>query len=630
MFRWFAARALVKRIADQGAQLLGVGTGKLRDKFGYRQGLGEQAISPALDVVQLCGAFGGCRAPGFELRANRRRIDAAHQLADVLQLASARAEGGYGTCGVHGFAQIFRQIDGSQLPLAQGYQLGAGLLQCIHVALALRFAWGVAGDVLRPGIFFHGIRRKKASCYDNALYRAAIARAPFPSETMADTQFSYSADTLKQLVTDALDHARSRGATAADVEVSEAFGQTVTARNDEVETIEYNRDKGIGVTVYIGKQRGHASSSDLSPKALRDTVDAALAIAQYTATDDCAGLADPDRLAREFPDLELMHAWDMPVERAIKMARECEAAGLAVDKRITNSEGATISTQQSHFIYGNTHGFLAGYPSSRHSIWCSLIAGKDDGMQRDDWYETTRNPDQLPAPALIGRKAGERAVARLKARKIPTRQDVPVLYESGVAASLMGHFVTAVSGGSLYRKSSFLLDSLGQTVFSPCVQMSDLPHIAQGLASGAFDEEGVATQARDIVKDGVVQGYFLASYSARKLGMQSTGNAGGNHNLILRDTGEDFAGLLKKMGTGLLVTELMGQGVNAVTGDYSRGASGFWVENGAIAYPVQEITIAGNLKTMFKNIVAIGNDVSLRSSRQCGSILVSGMTLAGS
>ena len=446
---------------------------------------------------------------------------------------------------------------------------------------------------------------------------------------MASHPFSYTADSLKQLVTDALQYARERGATAADAEVSEGFGQTVTARQGEVETIEYNRDKGLGVTVYLGKQRGHASSSDFAPQAVRDSVDAALAIARHTATDDCAGLADPDMLAREFPDLDLMHPWDMPVERAIEMARECEAAGFDVDKRISNSEGATVSTQKSHFIYGNTNGFLAGYPSSRHSIWCALIAGKGDGMQRDDWYETSRDPAALPAPAVIGRKAGERAIARLKSRKVPTAQ-VPVLFESGVSSSLMGHFVSAVSGGSLYRKSSFLLDSMGQQIFSPFVQMTDFPLIPKGIASGAFDEEGVATQQRDIVVDGVVQGYFLGIYSARKLGMKSTGNAGGNHNLILRDTGEDFAALLKKLGTGLLVTEMMGHGVNAVTGDYSRGAAGFWVENGAIAYPVEEITIAGNLKDMYRHIVAIGNDVSRRSSRQCGSILVEGMTLAGS
>ncbi len=449
-----------------------------------------------------------------------------------------------------------------------------------------------------------------------------------PESKPASRPFSHDKAALQQLVSDALAYARSRGATAADAEASEGFGQTVTARQGEVETIEYNRDKGIGVSVYIGKQRGHASSSDFSPQAVRDTVDAALAIAKYTASDDCAGLADPDTLAREFPDLDLIHPWEMPVERAIEMAKACEAAGFAVDKRISNSEGATVSTQQSHFIYGNTHGFLAGYPSSRHGIWCALIAGKGDAMQRDDWYETTRDPAELPAPESVGRKAGERAVARLGARKIATQQ-VPVLFESGVASSLMGHFVSAVSGGSLYRKSSFLPDSLGKAVFAPIVQMRDLPLIPKGLASSAFDEEGVATQTRDIVRDGVVQGYFLATYSGRKLGMKSTGNAGGNHNLVMQDTGEDFAALLKKMGSGLLVTELMGQGVNSVTGDYSRGAAGFWVENGVIAYPVQEITIAGNLKDIYKNIVAIGNDVSRRSSRQCGSILVSGMTLAG-
>lgn len=481
--------------------------------------------------------------------------------------------------------------------------------------------------------------RRGANCYDNALCSTAAGAhgncaAYFTitsslSFMSANAQaFAYSDDTLKQLVSDALAHARAQGATAADAEVSEGIGQTVTVRQGEVETIEYNRDKGIGVTVYIGQQRGHASSSDLSAQALRDTVDAALAIARHTASDDCAGLADPETLAREFPDLDLHHPWDMPVERAIEMAQACEAAGFAVDKRIGNSEGATVSTQQSHFIYGNTHGFLAGFPSSRHSLWCALIAGKGDGMQRDDWYETTRVPADLPAPEVIGRKAGERAVARLKGRKIATTQ-APVLFESGIASSLMGHFVSAVSGGSLYRKSSFLPDSLGKTVFAPCVQMADVPLIPRGLASGAFDEEGVATQARDIVKGGMVQGYFLATYSARKLGMKSTGNAGGNHNLSLRDTGEDFDALLKKMGTGLLVTELMGQGVNGVTGDYSRGAAGFWVDNGVIAYPVEEITIAGNLKEMYRQIVAIGSDVSRRSSRQCGSILIERMKIAG-
>ncbi|HET6492794.1 MAG TPA: metalloprotease PmbA [Burkholderiales bacterium] len=445
---------------------------------------------------------------------------------------------------------------------------------------------------------------------------------------MPDTRFSHPADKLKQIASDVLHYATERGASAAEAEVSEGFGQTVTVRQDEVETIEYNRDKGIGVTVYIGKQRGHASTSDFSPKAMRDTVDAALSIARFTASDDCAGLADPDLLARDIPDLDLWHPWDLPVERAIELARACESAGFAVDPRVSNSEGATISTQESHFTYGNTLGFLGGYPSSRHGIWCSLIAGKNDAMQRDDWYETTRDPAELARPEAVGRRAGERAVQRVGARKIPTTQ-VPVLFEAPIAASLLGHFVSAVSGGSLYRRSSFLLDSIGKQIFAPIVKVSDLPHLRKGLASSPFDDEGVATHAREMVSGGIVQGYFLGSYSARKLGLRSTGNAGGNHNLILQDTGEDFAGLLRKMGSGLLVTELLGSGVNHVTGDYSRGAAGYWVEGGAIAYPVQEITIAGNLKEMFRDIAAAGNDVVRRGSRQCGSILIARMTVAG-
>jgi len=445
---------------------------------------------------------------------------------------------------------------------------------------------------------------------------------------MPDPQFSHTGDQLSQIAKDLLDYAAKRGAGAAEVDVTEGTGQTVTVRQGAVETIEYNRDKGIGVTVYIGKQRGHASTTDFSPQAVRDTVDAALSIARFTAADECSGLADEDMLAREFPDLDLWHPWALPVERAIELAKSCEEAGFAVDKRLTNSEGATVSTQGSHFVYGNTHGFLAGYPSSRHGVWCALVAGKNDEMQRDDWYETSRDSGALPEPAAVGRRAGERAVRRLAARKIRTTQ-APVLFEAPIASSLLGHFVSAVSGGNLYRKSSFLLDSAGQAVFAPLVNISEQPHVRGGLASAAFDEEGVATQPREVVKDGIVQGYFLSSYSARKLGLRSTGNAGGNHNLWLRDTGQDFEEMLAAMGTGLLVTELLGQGVNAVTGDYSRGAAGFWVERGEIAYPVQEITIAGNLKEMFRAIAAVGTDVVRRGSRYCGSVLIERMTIAG-
>ena len=445
---------------------------------------------------------------------------------------------------------------------------------------------------------------------------------------MSASQFSFSSDKLKQIATDVLDYARSRGASSAETEVSEGAGQTVTARQGEVETIEYNRDKGIGVTTYVGQKRGHSSTTDFAPQAIRDAVDAALSIARFTAVDDCAGLADADTLARDIPDLDLWHPWDMPVERAIELAQKCEAAGYACDARLTNSEGATISTQGAHFIYANSLGFMAGFPSSRHGVWCSLVAGKNDDMHREDWYETNRDAAELPDVASVGRRAGERAVNRLGARKIATTQ-APVLFEAPIAAGLLGHFVSAVSGGNLYRKTSFLTDCMGKEIFSRLVNVRERPHIVRGIASTPFDDEGVATQAREVVKDGVVQGYFLGTYSARKLGMKSTGNAGGNHNLELADTGADFAGMLKALGTGLLVTELMGHGINAVTGDYSRGAAGFWVEKGEIAYPVQEITIAGNLKDMFRGITAVGNDVVRRASRYCGSILIDRMTIAG-
>ena len=445
---------------------------------------------------------------------------------------------------------------------------------------------------------------------------------------MPEEQFSHSYATLAQIAKDVLDHARRHGATAAEMEVSEGFGQNVTVRHGEVETIEYNRDKGVGITVYIGKQRGHASTSDFSAQAARDTVDAALSIARFTAADEAAGLADEALLAREIPDLDLYHPWALPVEQAIELARECESAALAVDPRITNSEGASISTQQSHFVYGNTLGFLAGYPSSRQTVMCSVIAGEGDDMQRDDWYATARAAEDLEDVRAVGRRAGERCVRRLGAKKTGTTQ-AAVLLEAPVASSLLAHFVGAVSGGSLYRKSSFLLDSLGRRVFAPHTCIRDIPDLKRGLASSPFDDEGVATRRRDIVKDGVLQGYFLGSYSARKLGMVSTGNAGGSHNLVLESTGEDFPELLKKLGTGLLVTELLGMGVNQVTGDYSRGAAGFWVEGGEIAYPVQEITVAGNLKDMFLGVAAVGNDIVVRGSRQCGSILIDRMTIAG-
>ena len=426
-----------------------------------------------------------------------------------------------------------------------------------------------------------------------------------------------------------LSRARQRGATAAETEISQGFGQSVTVRKGEVETIEYNRDKGLTVTVYVGNRRGHASSVDTSPAALDATVDKALTIARYTEEDGCAGLADPDRLAHEIPNLDLYHPWNVAVEEAIDIAQRCEGAALAVDTRIVNSEGATVSAHEGEFIYANSLGFSNGYCTSRHSISCSVIAEDKGAMQRDYWYTSSRLPGELESAEAVGRRAGARTVRRLNARQLTTRS-APVLFEAPVASGLIGHFTSAISGGSLYRKSSFLLDSIGQTVFAPHVRISEQPHLPRGTASAPFDDEGVATVARDVVRDGIVQGYFLGSYSARKLGLATTGNSGGTHNLLVGHGDDDFEALLRRMGTGLLVTELLGQGVNIVTGDYSRGAAGFWVEGGQIAYPVEEITIAGNLRDIYRGVVAVGDDVDRRGTRQTGSILIESMTIAGS
>ncbi len=441
------------------------------------------------------------------------------------------------------------------------------------------------------------------------------------------SEFSFSESALRQLAGQVLDIAKQQGASACDVEVSEGSGQNVSVRLDEVETIEYNRDKGVSVTVYLGQQKGHASSSDFSPQALADTVKAALAIAKYTAADEFAGQADPKRLCTVFPDLDLYHPWDLSVENAIELARECEQAALAVDERIDNSDGATVSTSASRWVYGNSQGFIGAGTSTRYSVSAAVIAEDDSGMQRDYWYTAARAAADLEAAAAVGRKAGERTVRRLGARRLKTGE-YPVLFEASVASSLIGHWVSAVSGSSLYRKSSFLVDSLGQPVFAPCVTITEDPFTPRGFASGAFDAEGVATSARTVVDCGVQQGYFLGSYSARKLGMDTTGNAGGPHNLFVAPT-DVASSLLAKMGTGLLVTELLGHGINMVTGDYSRGAAGFWVENGVIQYPVEEITIAGNLRDMYQRIVAVGDDALASSSRKVGAILIERMTVAG-
>jgi len=447
--------------------------------------------------------------------------------------------------------------------------------------------------------------------------------------------FSYTRADFEDLVDFALDHARTLGASDAGAEASEGCGLSVSVRKGELETVERNRDKSLGVTVYVGSQRGNASTSDFSRDAIRRTVQAAYDIARFTAQDPVAGLPDLDDVApvSEHPDLDLFHAWDITSEDAARLALRCERAAFDTDRRITNSEGAGVSAQQSHFFSAHTHGFRGGYASSRHSVSVAPIAGRGDDMQRDAWYSSMRSAQELASPEAVGRYAAERALARLKSRKIATRE-CPVLFESPLAAGLLGAYVQATSGGALYRKSTFLLDSLGKSVFADHIDVLEDPFVPRGKGSAAFDEEGVRTKARRVVDGGRTEGYFLSSYSARKLGMKTTGNAGGSHNLSLTSRrtqpGDDLPEMLRKLGTGLFVIELMGQGVNYVTGDYSRGASGFWVENGQIAFPVQEITIAGNLKEMLRGIEAVGADTYNYGAKTVGSILVNRMKVAGS
>jgi PmbA protein len=444
--------------------------------------------------------------------------------------------------------------------------------------------------------------------------------------------FPHTQDELKEIASDILRHAKSLGGTDAATEISEGDGLSVSVRRGEVETIEHNRDKMVGVTVFIGKKRGNASTSDFSSAALKDTVAAAYNIARFTAEDSAAGLAEEELLEKAPRDLDLYHPWDVDAEEAADLARRAEDAAFAVDKRIQNSEGASVSAQHSQFVLATSRGFMGGYPYSRHYVACAPIAGSGRDMQRDDWYTSKRNAADLANPEEIGRYAAHRALARLGARGLDTRK-CRVMFEAPLAAGILGAFVQAVSGGALYRKTTFLVDSLGKPVFAPHIQVLEDPHVVGGMGSAPFDEEGVRTQRRNVVDDGVVQGYFLSTYSARKLGMKTTGNAGGSHNLSLRSSltqpGDDFEAMLKKLGTGLLLTELMGQGVNYVTGDYSRGASGFWVENGKIQYPVEEITVASTLQEMFRHIEAIGADTVVRGNKEIGSVLIEKMTIAG-
>jgi PmbA protein len=434
---------------------------------------------------------------------------------------------------------------------------------------------------------------------------------------------------LEQKVEDLLAEAKRQGASAAEAGISSDTGLAVTVRMADVETIEHTRDNGLGVTVYFGQRKGSASTSDLSTEAIKETVKAACNIARYTSEDEYAGLADAELMATNVPDLNLYHPWTIDVEDIIDIAKECESAALQQDARITNSEGATLNSHSGLQVYGNSHGFIGGYPSSRHSLSCSVIGQEGESMQRDYWYTVGRAAEELEAPREVGKRAAERTVARLGARKIDTCE-TPVLFQADTAVSLLRSLTSALNGSALYRQASFLLDHLGKQIFPDFVRIQENPLLPGGLASAPFDNEGVGTKPRDLVHDGVLQGYILNSYSARKLDMQTTGNAGGVRNLSIDPGSSDLTGLLQNMDKGLLVTEMMGQGVNLVTGDYSRGAAGFWVENGQIQYPVEEITIAGNLKEMYQRLLAVGNDEERRGSIRTGSWLIEKMTVAGS
>jgi PmbA protein len=433
---------------------------------------------------------------------------------------------------------------------------------------------------------------------------------------------------FERVLADLLAEAKAQGASSAEADVSIVKGLSVGVRLGEVETVEFNQDRGLGVTVYFGKRRASASTSDFSAKAVKETVEAACGIAKYTAEDPCSGLADPERMAYGYPDLDLCHGWDLSAEQAIDLAKNCEAAARDFDKRITNSEGASVSTHESLRVYGNSHGFIGSYPATRHSISCSVIAQQGESMQRDYWYSSARLPAELTAVEAIGKRAAERAVRRLNGRRLATTK-APVIFSAETASGLLSHFLAAIRGESLYRRSSFLLDCIEKQVFPAFVNIGEQPHLPRALGSAPFDAEGVITRSHALVSEGVVRSYVLDSYSARKLGMQSTGNAGGVHNLTIEPGAKDLAHLIRDLPRGLLVTELMGQGVNKVTGDYSRGAAGFWIEHGEIQFPVEEITIAGNLKDMFSGIREVGRDVELQRNIRTGSILIEQMTIAG-
>lgn len=433
---------------------------------------------------------------------------------------------------------------------------------------------------------------------------------------------------LESIVELLLDEALKLGADQAEAAASHDIGLSATARLGEVENLEYTNDRGVGITIYSGLRKGNASTSDFSPEALREAVAKACSFARYTAPDKYAGLAEADLMASDPPELDLAHPWALESEEAIRLAIECEEAARSFDRRISNSEGASVATNSAVRAYGNSHGFIGSYRKTSHSMSCAVVGEMNGDMERDHWYSSARDPRELEPAASIGTRAAHRTVERLGSRKIKTTR-APVLFAPEIARGFIGHAIGAISGGAQYRRSSFLLDAAGDQIFPDFMRIEERPHIPKGLASAPYDAEGVSTADRDIVVEGVLQGYILSSYSARRLGLVTTGNAGGAHNLIIPGNAADMNELLKVMGKGLLVQELIGQGVNAVTGDYSRGAVGFWVENGEIAFPVHEVTIAGNLKELYRRITAVGRDQDMRGGIRCGSLLVDSMTIAG-
>jgi PmbA protein len=439
---------------------------------------------------------------------------------------------------------------------------------------------------------------------------------------------SLSRQELEDLIVLALDEARSIGADQAEVAASQDIGLSATARLGDVENLEFTNDRGFGITVFKDSCKGSASTSDISPAAIREAVGKAYSFAKFTAQDPHSGLADAELMATDMLDLDLDHPWDINVEQAITLAIECEDAAIAQDKRISNSEGATVGTNRGNRAYGNSHGFIGSDSRTSHSVTCVVLAEEDGAMQRDYHYTSSRVPSQLEEVESVGFNAARKAVARLGARKIKTT-NAPVLYVPDLARGFIGHAMSAITGGAQYRRSSFLLDAIGKKIFPDFVQVQERPHIAQGMSSHAFDGEGVATYDRDIIIDGCLDSYILSSYSARRLGLKTTANSGGVQNLLIPGSDTDRDKLIREMGTGLVVEELIGQGVNGVTGDYSRGAAGHWVENGEIQFPVHEVTIAGNLLDLYQRIIAIGNDQDLRSGMRCGSLLIEEMTIAG-